>query len=78
MVTDTDGTLDKTWKEIYDAAESGIISVLKTEIDSIFKFTLLSSVFVEGDVYYVDFGNEGIDFKEYSTDSETGYPVSGI
>lgn len=78
VVTVTDGTLDKTWKEISDAAESGTISVLKAESDSMFRFTLLSSVFVQGDVYYVDFGNEGIDFEEYSTDSETGYPVSGI
>lgn len=78
VVTDTDGALDKTWKEIYDAAENKIPTALcVVEVDNIL-FNWLSSVFKESegeDTFYVDFGTEGGNFEEYSTDSASGYPT---
>ena len=79
VVTDTDGTLDKTWNEIYDAAENGIPTALRIVDENNILFKWISAVFKESgdeDTFYVDFGIEGVDFDEYATDSANGYPVS--
>lgn len=77
MVTDTDGTLDKTWKEIYTAAENGVPSVLRIVEEDNVMFNMISAVFAESNTFYVDFGVEGTGaFNEYSVDSADGYPTS--
>lgn len=78
VVTDTDGTLDRSWQEIYDAAENGIPTALRVIEDDNIRFNWISSVFKESaeeDTFYVDFGVEGVDFEEYSSDSASGYPT---
>ena len=81
VVTDTDGTLDKTWQEIYDAAENGIPTALRVVEGDDIRFNWLESVFKETggekDTFCVDFGNEGVNFDEYAADSASGYPTKG-
>lgn len=80
VVTETDGTLDKTWKEIYDAAENGTPTALRIVEEDNILFNWISAVFKESgeeDTFYVDFGVEGGNFNEFSTDSASGYPSTG-
>lgn len=81
VVTDTDGTLDKTWQEIYDAAENGIPTARRVVEEDNILYNWLSAVFKETsgeeDTFYVDFGNEGVNFEQYSSDSANGYPAIG-
>lgn len=77
VVTDTDGTLDTTWQEIYDAAENKIPTALRVVAEDGIDFNWLSAVFNEGEaVFYVDFGTEGARFVEYSSESASGYPAT--
>jgi hypothetical protein len=76
VVTDTDGTLDKTWQEIHDAFVAGSVRVQKgTDTD-----TLVSVSGVEysskGGMYIVaqeSTGNWG--GGKYTASSASGYPV---
>ena len=77
VVTVTDGTLDKTWQEIYDAAENGIPTALRFIEENNIIYNWLSSVFKESeDAFHVDFGAEDVNFEEYTSDSASGYPSS--
>lgn len=77
VVTDTNGTLDTTWQEIYDAAENKIPTALRVVEEDGIAFNWLSSVFNEGEAgFYVDFGTEGAGFVEYSSESASGYPAT--
>ena len=76
VVTDTNGTLDNTWQEIYNAAENKIPTALRVVEEDSINFNWLTTVFKEGDVgFYVDFGVEGAAFEEYTSDSASGYPA---
>ena len=78
-VTSDNGTLDRTWQEIYDAAENGIPTALRTVEEDNILFNWLSAVFKESgdeDTFYVDFGTEGMNFEEFTSDTATGYPSS--
>lgn len=63
-------TLDKTWKEIYDALMNGITVYLKypAESSKYYIYALRGLSFTDG--YFAVF-----DDHQYSTDSENGYPV---
>lgn len=63
-------TLDKTWKEIYDALMNGIIVYLKCpdESSKYYIYALRGLSFTDG--YFAVF-----DERQYSTDSENGYPT---
>ena len=71
VVHDIDGTLDKTWKEIYDAP----FSVFRGEEDGVVQFGLLG-IGHSGDSYSVAIFYNDTTFI-YSTDSEDGYPAKG-
>ena len=71
-------TLSKTWKEITDAMAAGkSVFLLDDQLDgddsNISYFQCLGGFVSEG-VYYVQFLTGEADPKEYSIDSETGYP----
>lgn len=70
VVHDEDGTLDKTWKEIYDAP----FAVLRLEEADGFDVVPLASMTFDDAFYvaFVDSGHEDL----YETDSENGYPSS--
>ena len=65
VVTDTDGTLDKTWQEIHDAMLSGgaVIQIGETEADTVLR------AYVGKGTYFVS-ADGGI----YSASSVSGYP----
>ncbi len=67
-------TLDKTWKEIYDAYMSGINVYTKYEVAENGSLTieLLGRIERLQSSYEASFG-----ITTYSTDSENGYPKSG-
>ena len=67
VVTDTDGTLDKTWQEIYDAFPNCYILADGKHI-----ITEVS----EGD-YHIRFAN-GSGFKYLAATSADGYPTAQI
>ena len=68
IVTDTNGTLDKTWQEIYDAGFavyrlSGVPIVIT-----------LNQIGIDGSTYYVVF-EAGGDITTFETESASGYPI---
>jgi hypothetical protein len=70
VVTDTDGTLDKTWQEIHDAP----FAVLVNERDGYKGCAMLSYMSIEGRAepysYNVTFGDDAT----YTASSADGYP----
>lgn len=78
VVTDTEGTLDKTWQEIYDADAVVINRVLNDgDLPGKFVYTV-SSVSTNGKTWDVDsfkMGlNESVSARYYSATSADGYP----
>ena len=72
VVTDTDGTLDKTWQEIHDSAVpvlihlgTGWFPVFQAEQDALLG-TYSVGVIVNG--------NDGVEPLFYDTSSASGYP----
>lgn len=73
VVTDTDGTLDKTWQEIHDAFVAGSVRIQKQSGKS----TALMNVKTVGaarDGYGIMCDNYTTN-QSYSTDSADGYPT---
>lgn len=62
-------TLDKTWQEIYDALDSGLVCSLVEGGEGSFYQYGFDGVEVLDDVYYV---NSNI--RTYQTDAASGYP----
>lgn len=75
IVTETDGTLDKTWKEIHNALASGtIVAIPESGTDAFLHIAREASV-EEGN-YSIFLFETGMYF---TTDSENGYPtVEGL
>ena len=71
VVTDTGGTLDKTWQEIHDAMMNGIVYVLNEQPFSC--MAIVTGIIENGNSneYIVFVGYEG---NAYSTNTKTGYP----
>lgn len=82
VVTDTEGTLNKTWQEIYDAATVGVVFIKSTyeEADEksigLYPVNLVSC---DSDGYYVAFVSgadaQGLQNTYFVTNSADGYPV---
>lgn len=72
VVTDTNGTLDKTWQEIHDAMLSGgaVVSYSETDTGSI-DATVYDP---KGGVYTI-VARAGVAYKVYSAASADGYPA---
>ena len=69
-------TLNKTWKEIYDAATSGLVPIIQY-YDPTTKYVwtvLVENIQKFGSEYKIDAISAGSSHV-YSTDSEDGYPV---
>lgn len=86
VVTDTDGTLDKTWQEIHDAMTSGIVMVNIVDADgneeTLKTYIFISTVVGEdkgGNPFYeaaaIGFAGANAVLREYFTNSASGYPV---
>ena len=75
IVTDTDGTLNKTWQEIHDAP----IAVLKIDsYNCICMDNTADSQSAMFSVVFVEHDNTGnIQYLVYLTNSASGYPVNG-
>ena len=74
VVTDTEGTLNKTWQEIHDAGFAVGYGISETA-DGL---CISSSVGEEGGIYYIgflDLANIAVDMRIYVTDSASGYPA---
>ena len=86
VVTDTDGTLDKTWQEIHDAMLNGIVMVNVVSADGneeTLKTYIFSSTGIGedkgGNPFYdassIGFAGTNAVQRYYSTNSASGYPV---
>jgi hypothetical protein len=72
VVTDTDGTLDKTWQEIYDAFVTGSVRIMAGENDA---NGVLSVRLTKGE-YRISMMNAGsIEPFVYVASSASGYPA---
>ena len=69
VVTDTDGTLDKTYAEIL--ASTVPVFIHKAENDES-NWQMVIEIYSDGVGYIVNTGTD-----EYTTDSASGYPVKG-
>lgn len=71
VVTNTAGTLDKTWQEIHDAMLSGgaVVQIGQTSVDAV------ACVYVINGTYNVRSYSQG-SMILYSTSSASGYPVN--
>lgn len=71
IVTETDGTLNKTWQEIHDAAP-----LVWMESEGAF-MPLGGALNEDGDymVVFIEYQPHGNEFRTYVTDSASGYPV---
>ena len=76
VINDNDGTLDKTWQEIYDAMAQGKLCVIRTDFGTpeggIFN-DAVNNVVLESGEYLVKIGSD----VPYSASSATGYPAVG-
>jgi hypothetical protein len=74
VVTDTNGTLDKTWKEIHDAMLSGgsVVSFSETDIGSI----VVARYNNKGEEYTIKAYGAGGSFTDYVASSADGYPTN--
>ena len=75
-VNDTNGTLDKTWQEIYDAAPS--VTIVINEEDGSRTFFPVVGIGETDGVFViaaVSLNPEGIELKMYIATSADGYPV---
>jgi hypothetical protein len=70
VVTDTDGTLDKTWQEIHDALlGGGAVLEYSDDEDSAF---VIDSVYPGKDNYIVS----TVEGRTYSSSTKSGYPTA--
>lgn len=73
-----DGTLDKTWQEIHDAA-LGQVLILPSEYGGTLEVYYLQKVIIgPGMEYFVDFAlnsNGSVDWMHFSASSASDYPV---
>lgn len=69
---DTGTVLDKTWAEIYAAAQAGPVILL----DAPAVYYLVSVGGGEGEYFAAFFGSYGASVLETRTDSESGYPIA--
>lgn len=77
VVTDTNGTLNKTWKEIHDALASGTFVVLVTSNETDLQQWCFYATEVDEDGYYLYPGNfsGGSANGYFKADTEYDYPV---
>lgn len=73
LVHDVEGTLDKTWQEIHDAALTDVV-ILAGINDNQITHRYLSETLISGDEYQVGFSNGE---SYYIASSASGYPVFG-
>ena len=76
VVTDTDGTLDKTWQEIYDAAPAVIFG--RTRNDGKKLVTYLENVYESDGSYIVTCGaisEVKVEDVQFIASSASGYPA---
>lgn len=75
-VSENTVTLDKTWKEIYDASETQIVYLIDTfemENEMVHRVAYILHTIANDNNFYVEFrGDEEMGFI---TDSEDGYPM---
>lgn len=70
VVNDVEGTLDKTWKEIYDAVSDGSIIVIKADFgDAGYSSLFVTAATLSGGSYTIWTAADN-----YTTGSENGYP----
>lgn len=78
VVTDTGGTLDKTWQEIYDAAPTVIFGLTRNDGKKVVSY--LENVYESDGSYIVSVGVIGgtkvQDFQFFAS-SASGYPTIG-
>ncbi len=74
VVTDTAGTLDKTWQEIHDAMLVGCVVI----DDGTNSFSVIGAIIdIKSGEYNVSTcGLSGTSLRVYTTDSASGYPYS--
>lgn len=73
VVTDTSGTLDKTWKEIDDARKAGVVTLIgRKDISGYDKVMYLTTISGSDDFWFADFGSPGGSDVSYASDSQTG------
>lgn len=71
VVNDVNGTLDKTWKEIYDAIIVGKICLIATNENNINILSVATSFVTDNNTMY------GVEADcKYITNTEDGYPVN--
>ena len=77
VVTDTNGTLNKTWKEIHDALASGTLVVLVYSTETDLQQCCFYATEVDAYGYYLYLGNfsGGSASGYFKADTENGYPV---
>ena len=69
VVTDTEGTLDKTWQEIWNSAP-GYIKISANENEK--TFSLIRAIGVDSGEYYISTADDNY----YAANSASGYPVN--
>jgi hypothetical protein len=75
VVTDTGGTLDKTWQEIHDAMLTGLVVIQDGSKDS--GINTVTQVYhdTKGGTYQVYGGSSGNWSPQYTASSADGYPT---
>lgn len=73
VVNDNNGTLDKTWKEISDAFDAGVLVHAYRNEDGLFSKEIITMLITNN----TDMFGVSISGYPYTTNTENGYPVSG-
>lgn len=71
VIDNTDGTLDKTWQEIYDAIEQGKLCVVRKPLENGIAVNAVGEISLSEGEYVV---TNALD--SYIASSATGYPAS--
>lgn len=78
VVHSTNGTLDKTWKEIHDAMGTSLAILLADSEYNGFTVSVGCEADWEGGDYWIGFGDFHANVTIFLTDSEYGYPQAQI
>lgn len=78
VVHSTNGTLDKTWKEIHDAMGTSLAILLADSEYNGFTVSVGCEADWEGGDYWIGFGDFHANVTIFLTDSEDGYPQAQI
>ena len=75
VITDTDGTLNKTWQELYDSTVPMFVLKANNEDSVVYWYPVVQAAYDPEDGYWIAVLNDTNTVNYYVCDAATDYPV---